>query len=296
VPNPVRALRFRLVLAVAVAALTACAARLEAPPAAAPPALRIATWNVQNLFDEVRDGGAPDETVPSAAVVARKLERLGAVLRDIDADIAILQEVENREVLARLAQGPLAGLQYRAFLVDGTDPRGIDVGVLSRVPLERYLVHRGPPGTSPLFTRDPVEAHFRVAGREVVVVAAHLVSKRDPAKDDRRARQAARLREIADRAARASPDALVVVAGDLNDGPSSAPLAPLLRDGEWVDAAARLPSDRSWTYLWRGARERLDYVLVARRDAARIARVEVWERVARSASDHRPIVLDVALR
>jgi endonuclease/exonuclease/phosphatase family metal-dependent hydrolase len=51
-------------------------------------------------------------------------------------DILCLQEVENREVLERLRTGYLAAAGYRAsILIEGDDPRGIDVAFLSRFPL-----------------------------------------------------------------------------------------------------------------------------------------------------------------
>jgi endonuclease/exonuclease/phosphatase family metal-dependent hydrolase len=269
--------------------LAACAA-----PRAAP--LRVATWNVENLFDEE---GEPWERPPASAQVERKLERLGAVLRELDADVVALQEVENLAILARLAAGPLAGAGYRAVLVEGDDPRGIDVGVLARAPVRRVIAHRGErdEGGAPLFSRDPLEVHLETGGRRLVLVTAHLVSKRDgPAKDGRRERQARRLREIVDRAAAADPAAVVVLAGDLNDLPASAPLAPLLGDGAWTDVAAWLAPGAAWTYVYRGRRERLDYVLVARRHEQLVSRVQAWALPRPQASDHRPIVVDLELR
>jgi endonuclease/exonuclease/phosphatase family metal-dependent hydrolase len=125
-----------------------------------------------------------------------------------------------------------------------------------------------------------------------VVFGTHLVSQRDPRKAGRRERQAARARALADEAAARWPDAIVLVAGDLNDEPADPPLAPLLADGTWVDLGARVPRERAWTW---GGRSRLDYLLVHRRDAARVVAVTVWPGAAVSrASDHRPVVAEVA--
>jgi endonuclease/exonuclease/phosphatase family metal-dependent hydrolase len=287
-------LRWRA-LALAIAAL-ACAAPSREPAAAA--SLRVATWNVENLFDE-RDEPGRGDTPVQPAEVARKLERLGAVLRKIDADVVVLQEVENVGLLERLASGPLAGRGYRPRLVDGLDPRGIDVALLSRVPVERYVSHAADRDASgaPLWSRDLVEAHLRVGGRHVVAFGAHLVSRRDPTKGPRRASQARRARALADDAAARWPDALILVAGDLNDEPSSAALAPLLADGAWADLGGRLPPDRAWTWAGLGTRVRLDYLLVPRRSAAAAVRVQVWDgEDVRAASDHRPLVADLVLR
>jgi endonuclease/exonuclease/phosphatase family metal-dependent hydrolase len=288
----------RLLAALALLA-TACAG----PPRDAPSAaLRVATWNVQNLFDEQDREASPGQgdTVLAPAKVEAKLARLGAVLAAIDADVAVLQEVENLALLERLAAGPpLAGRGYRAYLLDGGDPRGIDVALLARVPVERYVTHGSDreANGAPLWSRDLVEAHMRAGGRRVILFGAHLVSRIDPAKAPRRERQARRTREIVDGAAARWPDAVVVVAGDLNDDPGSVALAPLLADRTWLDLASRLPPDRSWTWSSRGRTARLDYLLVHRRSEAAVARVQVWDGAElRRASDHRPLVVDLVMR
>jgi endonuclease/exonuclease/phosphatase family metal-dependent hydrolase len=275
--------------------LAACVPDLGPPEPEVRPAaaVRVATWNVHDLFDEVDRQVPPGEldSVPTAAEVEAKLQAVAAVLRRVDADVVVLQEVENAGILARLAAR--AGYPD-ARLVEGLDPRGIDVAALSRLPVEGYISHLGELDGAgrPLWPRDCVELHVRAAGRAVVVVASHLSSALS---DDgtRRAAQAARLREIADGLRAARPGALVLAGGDLNDTPASAPLAPLLGDGAWLDLAPA--GAASWA---GGAREsRLDYLLVARDDAGAVldAAVVGGEDVGR-ASDHRPVVLDLRLR
>jgi endonuclease/exonuclease/phosphatase family metal-dependent hydrolase len=254
--------------------------------------VRVATWNVHDLFDEDDRTSPPGErdTVPTAADVEAKLDALAAVLRRLDADVVVLQEVENLAVLRRLAWR--AGYP-EARLVEGADPRGIDVAALSRLPVDAYVSHLGEADAAggPLWPRDCVEVHVRVAGRPVVLVATHLSSALS---DDgtRRAEQAAGVREIADGVRATRPGALVVAGGDLNDRPGSAALAPLLADGAWMDAV------ESGAATWTGASgsAHLDYLLVPRDDAPALAAVEVvgGAEVA-AASDHRPVVLDLQL-
>jgi endonuclease/exonuclease/phosphatase family metal-dependent hydrolase len=283
----------------ACALLTGCGAAPAVAPRPLASALRVATWNVHDLFDEVDRAAPPGEedTVLSSAEVEAKLERVARVLARADADVVIVEEVEDEPLLARLAgAAPLAAMGYTAHLRDGFDPRGIDVGVLSRVPVAAYVHHladRAPDG-SRLWSRDCVEVHLDAAGRRVVLLGNHLVSRLNPAADPRRAAQAARVRAIADALGAADPAALVVVLGDLNDLPDSAALAPLLSDGAFADVGAGLPPDDAWTWSGGGARERIDYALVPRGDAAAIGRVEVLAGAdVAAASDHRPIVVDL---
>jgi endonuclease/exonuclease/phosphatase family metal-dependent hydrolase len=287
----------RLLLACAL--LAGCGAVPPAAPRTAASALRVATWNVHDLFDEVDRTAPPgdrDTVLPNAEVEA-KLERVARVLARADADVVVLEEVEDEPLLARLAAtGPLAARGYAAHLRDGFDPRGIDVGVLARVAVGGYVHHledRAPDGGH-LFSRDCVEVHLDVGGRPVVLLGNHLVSRLDPAADPRRRAQAAAVRAIADALSAADPAALVVVLGDLNDLPGSAALAPLLGDGAVVDLGAALPPAEAWTWSGGGERERIDYVLVPRGAAPAVAGVAVLggEDVA-AASDHRPLVVDL---
>lgn len=282
-------------LLVAVLALAACEPSLSQPrhgsrPGRGAAQVRVATWNVHDLFDEVDHLVPPGDLdlVLTPAEVETKLAAVAAVLVRLDADLILLEEVENVDILERLARE--AGYPS-ARLVEGNDPRGIDVAVLSRLPLVAYASHlhdRAPDGRL-LWPRDCVEAHADVGGRRVVVVGSHFSSALS---DDgtRRTWQAARMREIAEAVAAEDPDALVLAGGDLNDDPASAALAPLLGDGAWIDAA---PAGAA-TWPATSPTERLDYLLVraGSAEAVTAAWIDAGADVAR-ASDHRPVVMDL---
>jgi len=269
-----------------------------APPSAprTPPAgrtvVRVVTWNAHDLFDSEDRLVAPGalDTVPVPAEVDAKLDRLAAVLLRLDADLVFLQEVENPAVLDALA----ARADYpEARLVEGPDPRGIDVATLSRLPVEAYVSHaadRDPAG-APLWPRDCVEVHVRIDGRRLVLAGTHASSRLS---DDgtRRALQAARLRELADALRTADPGALVLAGGDLNDPPEAPAIAPLAGDGAWLDP---LPFA---AYTWGEGQDavQLDALLFARPDAAAVLAAWVADGAdVRRASDHLPVVLDLAL-
>lgn len=280
----------------------ACAVSACAPP---PPTvasrtasgghLRVATWNVHDLFDaedRLLTPGDLDPVLTPAALDA-KLGRVAAVLDWIDADLVLLQEVENlplAEALAGRAGYP------EARLVEGFDPRGIDVALLSRRPIGRYASHLGESSSDgrPLWSRDCVEAHVEAAGGPVVVVGSHLVSRITDPTGARRREQAAGMRRIADAAASAEPGALVVVGGDLNDEPESASLAPLLADGDWVDGLSVVGLGDAWTWLGSGRGARLDYLLLPWSEAWRVVSASTVEGAdVAAASDHRPVVVEL---
>ena len=280
----------------ALALALCCAPPSEEVPAGGGALVRVATWNVHDLFDEADrlvPPGAADE-VPSPAEVEEKLARLAAVITRLDADVVFLQEVEGAALLARLAER--TG-HAESRLVEGADPRGIDVAVLSHLPVLSYVSHLGDAGAGgePLWSRDCVEVHAAAGATRLVVVGTHLVSRLSDPRGERRIEQAARLREIADAVEASQPGAVVLAGGDLNDEPGSAPLEELLGGGAWTDLVASLRPDDAWTWSSGGAgRARLDYLLLARADGGALLRAFVASGDdVTAASDHRPVVADL---
>lgn len=282
-----------LVLLAAIACGPVSSPRPASTARGRPPVeVRVATWNVHDLFDAYDRIVPPgdEDLVPPEGDVEARIARIAAVLARVDADVWVLQEVETRALLERLAVA--AGYPV-ARLVDGNDPRGVDVALLSRFPVTAYASHAGElaPDGRLLWPRDCVEARLDAGGRALVVVGTHLSSA---ISDDgtRRAWQAARLREIADAAAAEDPAALVLAGGDLNDVPASDALAPLLADGAWRDPVA--PDAVTWAR--DGAAARLDYLLVPAPAGALLAAAVDASADVEAASDHRPVVVDLLVR
>lgn len=157
----------------------------------------------------------------------------GRVVSEVDADILLAVEVEDRLTLERFNRQVLAGALGRRpypynLLVDGNDPRGIDIGILSRHPITSVRSHVF--DTNPerpdkrLFSRDCPEYEIELDGTPLVILGNHLKSKAFDNPELRLA-QAKRVAEIYRTAAERT--AHVVIAGDLNDNPDSAPLVEL---------------------------------------------------------------------
>ncbi|BCX79125.1 endonuclease/exonuclease/phosphatase family protein [Campylobacter sp. 19-13652] len=95
--------------------------------------LKIASFNVENLFDGREQGSEyKDFRYPkwNASLYEIKLAKIVSVLRELDADIIGLQEIENAQVLALLAKK--AGYEYYYF--SSTERAPVGIGILSRVP------------------------------------------------------------------------------------------------------------------------------------------------------------------
>jgi endonuclease/exonuclease/phosphatase family metal-dependent hydrolase len=194
------------------------------------------------------------------------------VLDAVKPDIVVCVEVENRVTLLRFNEQVLGASFKMAYphvmLIDGNDERGIDVGILSRYPLNGVRSHiddRSANGER-IFSRDCPEYVVELPNaKRLVVMPNHFKSKRGgdtPQSSAKRLAQATRAHAIAKAALQISP--LVLVAGDLNDTPDSTALAPVFTDGfADVQGHPRYPTDRPGTYATGLASGKIDYLIMS---------------------------------
>ncbi len=202
--------------------------------ASGPTTVRITNFNVRNLFnDKIDSGKVLDEagSTPTTAAYQQKLAATAGVIAATTPDLVALQEVENMPTLGDLADRPELGdaFPYRV-LIDGNDPRGIDVALLSRFPIQKQLSHKDDlftgstsNGKQYKYARDLLEVHLSIGATRLVVLVAHFKAKLDddPAK---RLAEAEHSRAIADALAAGDPALAVIILGDFNDFPGSPPL------------------------------------------------------------------------
>lgn len=176
----------------------------------------------------------------TAAIAARILS--------MNVDVLAVQEVENIEALRTFNASQLGGLYRHSVLIEGNDPRLIDVALLSKLPIGDIVSHQTAP--------DPIDVSRRVFGRDLLQVEilnasrskklftvfnTHMKSNfidtrthRTPAAraaaadaaNQRRARQSHVTAEII--ADETRPNSKYVFLGDMNDDPDSPHMAPLV--------------------------------------------------------------------
>jgi len=266
-----------------------------------PPNFTVMTWNVENLFDE-KDDPDTDDTVLTSAQVEDKLTEVAAVVDLEGPDVLALQEIETFDLLRRLNLRLDAKLpQYT--LVPSHDPRGINVALMTRLPIVKTVSHAterfyAPDGSGPYsFPRDCLEVHLTLQDeRNAVVLVNHQTSRLTYNSDRKRQAQAKRTREIADALRAEDPARSVFIVGDMNDDPLAPSSQLYLAGGTWRDLAAELPSSDSYTYLYSGLKIRLDYVLSDETLLEWKEQVSIrHDDHVRVASDHFPIVVRYAL-
>jgi endonuclease/exonuclease/phosphatase family metal-dependent hydrolase len=272
------------------------------------PTVRVATFNVENLFarfkfnsnvdpeQAVKDGWDANKTYFTIFdEVEKKLT--GKLIRSLDAEVLALQEVESLDTLRRFRADYLGGPSAYPYtiLVDGNDPRLIDVAVVSKHPIVHVRSNQHlREDNAYLFSRDCLEVELAIDGKPLYLFVNHLKSmfdKRDPTNGRRntyakRRLQARTVKEIAEArfGAQAGKQPLIVL-GDLNDyleddDSGTSAIRELVEWDQLENVVERRPADDRWTHFFReraapeqGSYHQLDYLLPSKSLAAKTAAV-----------------------
>ena len=251
--------------------------------------VRVCTFNAENLFARYQfrsnqspsdDGGFSINNLAFTLNNEREKNLTGRVIRDVDADIVCLQEVENLPVLKRFASEHLASKNYKhRLLIDGNDPRMIDVAILSRFPIRAIRSHafeRNARNTASLFSRDCLVAEVTVPvdnqgnTAPLFFYINHFKSMMGGREQTRarRQEQASRVAEILTDDFGENMDGNFIVAGDFNDYPGDGTgVSALIDHPQLVNGVERLSTEDRWTHHWAGGNSysQLDYLLLSKK-------------------------------
>jgi predicted extracellular nuclease len=209
-------------------------------------------------------------------------------------EILVVQEVENTAILQELGDriNASAGTNYTAVSFETSDARGIEVGFLydaDRVTLIDALQLSGPDveaafgPSSPSPGREPLYGEFLVGDETIHIVGNHFKSKSgdDPPfgvsfnriTEVQRKLQAQVVRDFVDGILDADPDALIMVAGDLNDFQfaepgegANHPIGILEGVGGGVPFTNLINLEKDaerYTYVYDGNSQVLDHMLIS---------------------------------
>jgi len=175
---------------------------------------RIATYNVENLFDmrldrtdypEYRPGN-PQGWTP--AMMAAKVENIAAVIDDLDAEIVALQEVESQTALMLLQEALCRrGVIYPHAAIAEESHTPVKCAVLSRFPFfSKKEISTGSAGD-----RDILKIGVDIAGHPLVLYVNHWKSKSGP-----ESRRLAYARALAADISTLEPGTDFILTGDFN--------------------------------------------------------------------------------
>lgn len=265
--------------------------------------LRIVSWNIENFFDRFDDPYTRDEVTDPATVSKRRKRRVAAGLLLLNADVVCVQEVENRAILSNLNEAYLKELGYEVVLFEGNDGRGIDVAVLTRVPVVsvtsyRHLDFTDAEGQPQRFRRDLLRVRLGGAfDGDVYVVHLKSQGGGDEA-DVIREAEAAAASAILAAEMKADPNYRAMIAGDFNEVADQPTVQAFLAAG-MVDPHA---GSKQYSYNQKPYLTRIDFTLctpaLAKDLVSGSAKIgpelAVLKEVAlASASDHYPVVVEL---
>lgn len=264
--------------------------------------LRVATFNVRRLFDTVCDSGRCGdddfEDQRSQAEFEFRAQQIADGLAEIDADIVMLQEIENEDGLALINASFEQGPYPVAVLGESGFAASLDVAVLARGELlewrsygDRQLTR--PDGSTTSFTREFLRVDVLIDGVRHIAFSTHFRSKSN---DDagRRFAEAEAAGEIVAEVASSNPDAVVVLAGDFNDEPGTDSVDALLAAG---DLQLLTDIEGYWTFRFGMTEIAIDHVVLGLTDVATPVPggISVFrgDTVGYAGSDHAAVAADL---
>lgn len=177
---------------------------------------KVATYNVENLFDATYDGTEYEDYTPgkhnwSKHMVETKLNHTAEVICDLNADILGLQEIENANILSQLVSRlDKVGCPYRYSAISHKKGASIQVALLSRYPIiKQYDLQVS---FSPR-VRNILEVELSVEGNPLTLFVNHWKSKAYHGYESKRIGYAKALQE---RIAKMPVSKEYIILGDFN--------------------------------------------------------------------------------
>jgi len=254
---------------------------------------KVASYNVENLFDAKVQGTEYDEFIPgkhnwSPKMVNIKLDHTAEVICDLNADILGLQEIENRFVFEALQKRlKRVGCAYNYAAITHKKGSSIQVALLSRFPILKSSdieVSYAPR------VRNILEAQIEVGGEVLHIFVNHWKSKSRRGYESKRMAYAKALKK---RLERLPDERAYIVMGDLNsnynahltlkkrldDSNGLTGIADILNtvekdqllDKSQIKKAAKgyhyntwqdLPFKERWSHKYYGNKSTLDHILL----------------------------------
>lgn len=190
----------------------------------------VAFWNVANFGPPVKKGETDGWVTRNEEQYAEKLEVIGRGIRLLNdgngPDVLGLAEIGGQPVLEDLRSQHLDGLGYEIVHLRTQDSRGMDIAILSKLPLIGQPILHDVADANP--TRGILEARFDTGGVELIALITHWPARGDGDYNlSRRTASAEALRSRIEQIQHDNPEAEVLVMGDFNELVNGSPMKVL---------------------------------------------------------------------
>jgi len=254
--------------------------------------VKIATYNVENLFDLQKSGHEYKEYIPNSYSqwnqknYTIKLRNIAKVIYAINADIIALQEIESLQALKDLRLTlKRKGLYYQYYKIANYKHTTIKVAILSKIPF--VYTHEIAVQASYRY-RNILEAKFKINNQELFVLVNHWKSKSGP-----ESMRIVSAKKVLKRTEELGLDKNIIVLGDFNshyeedilfkrkrkhndtDGKTGinhilgtkehnkVSTATNLAEGEFYNLWYDINEEDRYSYIYRGKKEALDNILIS---------------------------------
>ena len=219
----------------------------------------VATYNVENLFDMKKSGYEYKEYVPNSKsgwtkkMLSIKIKNLARVIKDVNADIISLQEVESKEVLKRLNLA--LGEKKYPYMYSSFQTKGIDVVLLSKYPIREHNSYNILKRFRPIY-----RVVVNIEDLDVTIFMNHWPSYKHPVKT--RMKFAKKLKSLTEK------EENFILLGDFN--------SPLKKDkkgwGKEVELVSQdnynlwydVPYNQRYSYKFYKIKNAIDHIIVSK--------------------------------
>ena len=232
--------------------------------------IKIAFYNVENLFDTENDPSNPgdDEFTPAGEMkwtTERYKKKLSMLTRVIEAmefpEVVGLAEVENKEVLEDWVSEPtMADHDYRVAHLESNDYRGIDAGLLYRanafklLNIEDYIITF--PDDLNYRTRDILMVKGILENKDTLTIYVNHFPSRRGGQDESESKRiyvATQLRRLIEATFASYEEARIIVMGDFNDEPFNQSIADVLGADKTASEQPQALFNPMWQLTDKGA-------------------------------------------
>ncbi len=255
--------------------------------------LKIATYNVENLFDLQRSGHEYKEYIPytksnwNNRTYQIKLNNTARVIKDINADIIALQEIESLRALKDLRYTlKRMGLYYQYYKIANYKNTTVKVAILSKIP---FVYSHEIAVTSTYKYRNILEAKFKINNEDLYLLVNHWKAKSGP-----ESRRIISAKILSKRVQELGINKNIIALGDFNShyeefktfirkrrhndtngitginhilgtiNNQTTANKVKINAGEFYNLWYDIDKNRRYTYIFRGKKEALDHILITK--------------------------------
>ncbi len=254
--------------------------------------LKIATYNVENLFDLEKNGYEYPEYIPNtnsdwnAQNYKIKLQNITKVIQDMNADIIAIEEIESLEALKDLKYAlKQKGLYYPYFNIADSKNTTTKVAILSKIP---FIYSKELSVTASFAQRNILETKFTINNKDLYIFINHWKAKSGP-----ESKRIVSAKALVNRIKQIGYDKNIILMGDfnsdyeenvkflrkrkLNDTNGKTGINDVLKSAKQQQKASQVKyeensfynlwydtdSEERYTYIFRGKKEAIDNILIS---------------------------------